>query len=59
MGEDGGKVVPTDGVGPGFEKGLDPDFFGLVGVFRHGLGSFCASRGRAKGHGPDMDVRIY
>ena len=51
MSEDGGNVVPTDRVGPGFERGLDPELFG-VGVFRHCAGSF-VGRGRTKEHEPD------
>jgi hypothetical protein len=38
MSEDGGNIVPADGVRPGFEKGLDLGLFGL-GVVRHGFGS--------------------
>jgi len=29
MCEDSGKIVPADRVRPGFEQGLDPDFFGV------------------------------
>ena len=32
--ENGGKIVPADGVRPALEKGFDPGFFG-VGLFRH------------------------
>jgi hypothetical protein len=41
MSQDGGKVVPTDGVRPSLKKGLDLDLFGIIGVFRHGLVPLC------------------
>src|SRR6266446_7755670 len=57
--EDSGNIVPANRTRPGFEKGLDPDLFG-VGVFRHGFGSFSsAARGRAKGHDSDTSARLY
>jgi hypothetical protein len=31
MSKDGGNIVPADRVRPGFEKGLDPDLFGIGG----------------------------
>jgi hypothetical protein len=39
MREDRRKIMTADRIRPGFEKGFDPDLFG-VGAFRHGFGSF-------------------
>jgi hypothetical protein len=33
--EDGGEIVPADGLRPALEKGLDPGFISL-GLFKHG-----------------------
>jgi hypothetical protein len=43
MSEDGGNIVPADGVRPGFEKSLDLGLFG-VGVHGHGFGSIVVQR---------------
>jgi hypothetical protein len=42
MRENGGKIVPADGVRPVIEENLDPSFFG-VGLFRHDLDSLLRS----------------
>jgi hypothetical protein len=44
MREDGGQVVPPDGIRPAIEQGLDPDLI-TVDLFRHGAGS-CAVAAR-------------